>query len=92
MHDQIVVSVQDLRLVTISCSHCNTKVTLDLEMDFEPPRAPFHVPTECPRCGSRFDSAVPRAVEGMYKVYKALAQLGAAVTFSYDAPPTPGGH
>ena len=87
MHDQFVVSIQDLRLVTILCPQCSTKVTLDLEVEFAPPRSPFKVPDECPRCGNRFDSAIPRAIEGIQKIYKALAQLGDAVTFTRDPEP-----
>jgi hypothetical protein len=82
MHDDVIVSVSDLRFVTLACRHCNTRVTLDLEAEFEPPRAPFRSPRECPRCGNPFDSAVPGAAELMQRVYKAVAGLGGDVTFT----------
>jgi uncharacterized protein (UPF0212 family) len=89
MHDQIVISIRDLRLVTIGCPHCNTKVTLDLDMEFQPPRSPFLALTECPRCGSPFDSAIPGAIQGLYKIYTALAKLRNAVTFTRNAAELP---
>lgn len=55
-------------------------------MEFAPPRSPFNVPGDCPRCGTRFDSAIPKAIEGMQKVYKALVPvpLKDTVTFTRD--------
>ena len=85
MRDQFVVSFQDLRFVTLFCHHCKTRVTLDLNAEFEPHisgRARFISPRECPRCNNSFDSAVPGAVDAMQKIYKALAPLKDAVTFT----------
>lgn len=87
MRDQIVVSVRDLRFATLVCRHCNTRVALDLDAEFDLPRTPFRALRECPRCANPYDSAVPQAVEAMQKVYKALAAVGDAVTFT--APPAP---
>lgn len=85
MHDQIVVSIQDLQFVTITCDRCNTRVTFDLATEFERPRDPFQPPQECPRCHAAFDSAIPPAVSSMQKVFKALANLK-AVTFTAGQP------
>lgn len=84
MYNHVVVSIQDLRFLTLSCSHCNTRVTLDLAKEFEPGsgHTPFLSPTECPRCGNRYDSAIPGSVNAMQKIYKTLAGLGDAVSFS----------
>ena len=82
--------MKDLRYLTILCAHCNTRVTLDLEMEFDPKSGhkPFTSPAECPRCGSRFDSAVPDAVNAMQRVYRSLAGLGDSVSFTGSlAPP-----
>jgi len=87
MHEQFVVSISDLRFATLFCRHCNTRVSLDLDAEFEPGgrREPFRSPRECPRCANPYDSAVPEAVNSMRKVYKALASLGNAVTFTDGA-------
>jgi hypothetical protein len=92
MHDQIIVSIQDLRFVALLCRHCNTRVTLDLDAEFDPrgKRERFASLVECPRCHNPYDSAIPEAVNRMQMVYKALAGLGNAVTFTSgaDADPT----
>ena len=82
VHEQVVVSVQDLRFATLCCRHCNTRVTLDFDTEFEAPRAPFRAVRECPRCGNPYDSAVPPSIEALQRLYKALAGLGSAVTFN----------
>ena len=87
MRDEAIVSVRDLRFATLLCRHCNTRVTLDLDAEFEAPRTPFRALRECPRCANPYDSAVPLAIETIQKGYKALAGLGDAVTFT--APPAP---
>lgn len=93
MRDQFVVSVEDLRFLTLFCRDCHTKVTLDLEMEFDPAgphKKTFDSPKSCPRCANSFDSAIPEAVNSMQRVYRALAQLGDAVTFAVaPAPPKP---
>lgn len=90
MNTRYVVSVEDLRFVTILCRHCNTRISLDLDAEFESAgRKPFDSPRECPRCHNPFDSAVPRAINEMQKVYKALANLGNTVTFAGDAAAAP---
>lgn len=77
MRSQNVVSIEDLRFATIACRHCNTRLALDLSVEFslDPPR-------ECPRCRNPFDSAIPAALGALQRAYKALAPLGEAVTFT----------
>ena len=89
MHKQIVVSMKDLRFATLLCSHCNTRVTLDFDAEFEPGtrHAPFNAPVECPRCANHFDSALPGAVNTMQKAYRAVAKLNDALTFTGDQDP-----
>jgi len=83
MNKQIAVSIKDLRYATILCRTCNTRVTLDLAMEFPPNgHMPFSTPKECPRCDARFDSVIPGAIDNMQKVYQALAEIGDAVTFT----------
>lgn len=83
MHEQTVVSIKDLRFATLACAHCHTRITLDLELEFEVPGRPrFLVPRQCPRCSGPLDSAVPSAIEAVQKVYKALVDLRGALTFS----------
>lgn len=84
MHQQTVVSLQDLRFAILLCRHCNTRVMIDLEVEFSEPRSRFYTPRECPRCDTPFDSAVPRSVDAMQNVYQAIAGLGPAVTFTAD--------
>jgi phage FluMu protein Com len=84
VHSQFVVSVGDIRFATLLCRHCNTRVTLDLDAEFKPgsKHVPFESPRECPRCHTLFDSVIPGAVNALQKIYKALAGLEDAVTFT----------
>lgn len=85
MRKQFVVGLKDLRFATLLCARCNTRVTLDLDTEFDvPTRIPFRTPTECPRCNTQFDSAVPRAIDAMQRVYKALTPVSKSVSFSGD--------
>jgi hypothetical protein len=86
VHEQTVLSVKDLRFVTLLCKHCNTRLTIDLEAEFEPPRSRFPIASDCPRCGYAFDSVVPAAVQMLQKSYQALVSLGDTVTFAAAAP------
>ena len=91
MHHQTIVGIQDLRFVTLHCRHCNTRLTIDLEVEreFRDPRAHFSAPRECPRCEAAFHAAIPPAIEGLQKVYKALAAIPDIVTFTSDTEPLP---
>jgi hypothetical protein len=83
---QLVVSIKDVRFATQTCRHCNTRLTVDLAVLIDSPeRPPFRVPRDCPRCHQPFDSAVATALEGMHRVYRALDQLGDAVTFTGES-------
>ena len=92
MNKQVLVSMKDLRYATLLCRHCNTRVTLDFASEFQPGSGatPFKAPTECPRCGSAYDSAVPGSVNGMQKIYRAVAGLGDALSFHGDPEPSSG--
>lgn len=86
MHKQTVVSIQDLRFVTILCRHCNTKVTMDLKVEFPQPRTSrFIVPRECPRCQDSFDSVLPPSIEALQRVYSSLAAVPGGVTFTSES-------
>jgi hypothetical protein len=82
MRNKFVVSIQDLRFVTILCKSCNTQVTLDLHVEPHP----NSIPRMCPRCQALFEGVIPGALETMQKIYTALADLGGAITFSRDEP------
>jgi len=87
VNDQVVVSIKDLRFAALLCARCNTRVTVDLDAEFEPEsrRSPFVAPRECPRCNTSFDSAVPEALDRLQKIFKSLVKLGDAVSFTTSA-------
>ncbi len=92
MRERLTVSISDLRFAALHCAHCNTRVTLDFEAEFGQGgmRAPgFATPRECPRCANPYDSAVPGAVDALRRAYKALAELGDAVSFDSERPAPP---
>ena len=82
MQNDFVISLADMRYVEIHCSHCSTKVTLDMEKpsDFSEKHGVF-APKECPGCRKDFDSAIMPAVDGFQRAYKSLLQIPQSVTF-----------
>jgi hypothetical protein len=86
MHKQFIFSIKDLRFVTISCTNCKTRVTMDLQIECKSPeRAEFPPPSACPRCRNPFDSAVSPAIESLQGVYRSLAGLASTVSFTGEA-------
>jgi hypothetical protein len=87
MHKERVLSLEDLRFVRITCRHCNTRVTLDLNTKtgvfappFPPPNHQTFPPEECPVCHEKFDSAVSN-LGGLHQLYGKLIPLKGIIGF-----------
>jgi hypothetical protein len=80
--NEIIVSLSDLRYVEIHCSHCSTKVTLDMAKPSElSEKQGFFAPKECPGCRTIYDSAIRPAVDVFQKAYRSLLDIPNSVTF-----------
>jgi len=82
MQREIVVSLADLRYVSIECPNCHTKVTLDMKGKSELwEKQDFFTPKTCPGCTSAYDTAIPRSLDGFLKSYEALLPIADRITF-----------
>ena len=80
--NETIVSLSDLRFVEIHCSHCTTKVTLDMEKpsDFSKKEGVF-APKECPGCRESYDTAIKPAVDAFQRAYQSLLEIPDSITF-----------
>jgi hypothetical protein len=76
MHKERILSLEDLRFVRITCRHCNTRVTLDLNTrtGFMAPNSDRQTfpPRECPVCHEDFDSAISN-LGALHQLYGKMA-------------------
>jgi len=89
MHEEFVISLKDLRFVSIKCPHCQTVVTLDMERKTEVSsnRDRFFTPNTCPGCAKDFDSALPVNVNALHDAYRSVPEwLRESITFRTEAP------
>ena len=71
MHKELIVSLSDIHLVTVSCDHCKTTVCIDLAnpSEFSKKHDGVILTNECPGCRSRYDSSTIDALEKLQKVF-----------------------
>lgn len=82
MHKEIVVSLTDLRYVSIECPHCRTKVILDMKERSELSKQhEFFTPKECPGCQKQYDTAIPTSLDGFLKSYESLSGIADRISF-----------
>jgi len=76
MQKQLVVSLADIRYLSIYCPRCRTTVTLDMK---EPPQITekhsAFAPKICPGCRDDYDTAIRSNVDRLYGAYKALEPI-----------------
>jgi NAD-dependent SIR2 family protein deacetylase len=80
--NETIVFLSDLRFVEIHCSHCSTKVTLDMQEPSEfSKQHGFFAPKECPGCRKDFDTAIRPAVDAFQRAYRSLSEIPKSITF-----------
>lgn len=83
MQTQSVVSLSDLRKVSIGCRQCSTQILLDLEERL--PRNKILGDTknsaECPGCGTEYDDATRAGLLLLWDAFRALSPVAALITF-----------
>lgn len=87
MVKQMLLSIQELRYVCITCPHCETQITLDM-MAFNRPsseservaRRKLFTPRTCPACQNNFDTAV-HSLDAFQAAYEELTKLKGVVGF-----------
>jgi hypothetical protein len=83
MHKQLVVSLADLRFVSIECPLCKTVVTLDMKEPHELAQKYDNAfcPKDCPGCRKQYDSAIRPNVDSFQKSYQALGEIADRISF-----------
>jgi hypothetical protein len=82
MHKETIISLADLRYVSISCPRCRASVTLDMQEESEfAKKSGISSPRECPSCRTPYDSAIPNNVEGMGRAYRSLLAIAERISF-----------
>jgi hypothetical protein len=78
---EVVVSLDDLRFIRITCSHCNTTVNMDMQGEFKSSQQRLvFAPRACPGCHKSFDSAIEN-VDVFQRVYHTLAPIKQMLSF-----------
>jgi primosomal protein N' len=86
MQKQFVVSLADLRFVSIECPMCRTLVTMDMKEPHEfTAKYDAFTPKDCPACRHQYDSAVRPGVDALQRAYAALISIADRVSFRMDA-------
>lgn len=78
MVKEIVVSLDDLQLLSVKCGDCSTVITLDLQGD------KFDV-THCPACHKPFDDALVGQVSMLAQIYKQRRAAKHTISFRVES-------
>lgn len=82
MRKELVVSLADLRYVSIECPTCRAVVTLDMkERSAFAQREEIFAPKKCPGCFTPYDSAIQPSIDKFQKCYEALAPIADRIAF-----------
>jgi hypothetical protein len=79
---EFVVSLNDLRYVSITCPNCRAIVTLDMKepSEFSKKYETF-APKECPSCRIDYDTAIRPAIDAFQRSYQSLGEIADRISF-----------
>lgn len=81
MRQEPVVSLTDLRYVSIECPLCRTRVVLDMaEISEHAKKEGVFAPAECPGCRVRYDTAIRPGIDQFQQAYQKLVPI-AGISF-----------
>ena len=82
MQREFIVSLADLRYVTITCPQCRTQVTLDMKEPSEfSKNHEYFAPSKCPGCHNLYDTAIAPAVNGFQRSYELVSAIADRISF-----------
>ena len=58
MHRQLVVSLKDLRYISVECKNCGTSITLDMTKESDHQKQHGFTPLVCSVCRQSYDTAI----------------------------------
>jgi hypothetical protein len=82
---ELIISLDDIQFIRISCPHCNTTISLDIKSEFEPsPQRPYFAPDACSVCHKPFDTAIHNIAK-FQQAYHALRAVKETLSFNGQA-------
>lgn len=84
MHRQLVVSLADLRYISLQCKNCDSSITLDMTKVSDHQRQHGFTPAVCPACRQNYDTAT-RSINQLRDAYDSLLRVADQVTLRGDA-------
>ncbi|MGH7487071.1 MAG: hypothetical protein ACRD9L_21655 [Bryobacteraceae bacterium] len=82
MRKQILISIADLRYVSIECPQCRAQVVLDMkERSAFAEKHGLFAPPECPACHTPYDSAIQPNVDNLQRAYQSLLKIADRIRF-----------
>ena|SRR5579883_2210379 len=82
MRRALVISLADLRFVSVRCQHCRTRVVLDLQEPSEhATRFGVLLPNECPGCRKSYDTALAPGLVDLQNSYRNLLKIEKQIEF-----------
>jgi phage FluMu protein Com len=90
MKKELIISLADLRYISITCPRCKTQVVLDMKEPSEfSQKHDYFSPNKCPGCLTLYDSAIEPAVANLQRFYQSLLPVADRITFRTEAENTP---
>ncbi len=85
MRKAFVISLADLRFVSVACQHCRTRVLLDLQQPSEHAmKIGELLPDECPGCRKHYDSALVPGLLALQSAYRDLLKIEKQIEFQTE--------
>ncbi len=86
MKKEFVISLADLRHISVECPHCKASLTIDMQHPSEfAAKYSVFVPKECPACRVQYDSAIQPSVSSFVNAYKGVMTIAGRITFRAEA-------
>lgn len=82
MQEEHVITLADLRYLSIECPQCRTRVILDMqEKSAVAEKYGWFAPQKCPGCQADYDSGLRLGIDRLQQLYKPLLDFPGVVTF-----------
>jgi|ERR1039458_9188531 hypothetical protein len=82
VHKELVISISDLRYVSIECPVCRARVVLDMKerSEFAQKHGIF-APKACPGCQTAYDMAIQPQIDAFQRAYETLLPIADRIRF-----------
>ena len=82
MHKEIVISLKDLRYISIECPLCKSRVIMDMKETHKIAKEQDSFsPRKCPACLVSYDTAIPSNINRLQETYVGLLPIADRISF-----------